>query len=247
MAFTQFPKYYAIFSDFENIVQTKYPNEYASFQKYSGDLILKIRCLEIICLRYNEDKKNHVQIMDRLERFIENIESFPQKELQDENETLANLMIKHMSQLIVDVESFYIYARIMFDRLPPLLKPFLKGIVSNNEVATISFYEFLKWFKNNSSEILDDSFRREILSFRKWFLEKIRAPRNEFIVHSKWDIVQQAILPDGTLQMTRLSKSKNRAWLEIESIELPDIQNLMERIITFLEFINIFFSSNLSK
>ena len=245
MVFTQFPKYYAIFSDFENIVQTKYPHEYASFQKYSGDLILKIRCLEIICLRYEEDKKNHERIMDRMRRIIENVESFSQKELQDESATLGDLTIKHMSQLIVDVESFYIYARIMLDRLPYLLRPFLKGIVSNQNIAIRDFHKFLNWFENNSGEILDDSFKSEILSFRKWFLEQIRDPRNELIVHPEWDIVQQAILPDGTLQMRRLHENEDRMWLEIESIELPDIQNLMERIINFLEFINLFFSRNL--
>jgi len=107
MVFTQFPKYYAIFSDFKNLVQTKYPHEYASFQKYSGDLILKIRCLEIIYLRYEKDKKKHERIMDRMRRIIENVESLSQKELLDESATLGNLTIKHISQLIVDVINLF--------------------------------------------------------------------------------------------------------------------------------------------
>ena len=187
--------------------------------------------------------------MNRVNNYLKNIKSLSQKELQEESSILGYATIKQSSLLELDIETFYIYARIMLDRLPYLLRPFLRGTVSNQDVTIRNFREFLDWFKKNPDDVLDVSFYEKILTFRRWFYKEIRDPRNEFIVHPEWAIITSAISHDGRVEKIRYKSQKTgekRTWLQTESINLPDINYLMKKIIEFLNFINIFFSEILS-
>jgi len=247
--FDGFPKYFAIFTELEDLVKQKYPEEYETFRFYKMDLMFKLEYLELICLRYADDKKKLEQSGRRQSRFIENVksESLSQKELQQESEILGQQLIQYPRFLMLDIDSFFVFARILLDRIPILLKPFYKGIVTKQDVATIDFKEHLDWFENNRESMLDPTFYDKMISFRKWFNEKLREPRNEIIVHPKRPFHSE-ISFNGTLERIRYEWQTNgekRVWKKRESTEMPDISELFKKIIEFLEFLNGYFSEKL--
>jgi len=86
MTFDGFPKYFALFTELEDLVKQKSPQEYEIFRGYNMDLAFKLRYLELICLRHENDKKKWEQFGRRMSKFIKNVksESLSQKELQQE-------------------------------------------------------------------------------------------------------------------------------------------------------------------
>ena len=127
MAFDGFPQYFALFAELEDLVKQKYPHEYETFRFYNMDLIFKLRYLELICLRYENDKKKWERFGRRQSRFIENVksESLSQKELQQESGILGKQFIQYSELLMFDIDSFFVFANILLDRIPFLLRPFI--------------------------------------------------------------------------------------------------------------------------
>ena len=250
MTSNRFPQYALLFARLNNLVQQKLSHEYESFRFYSEDLILKLRYLELICLRYKADKKRLERYGRRFNRYIENVksESLSQKELQQESEILAEQGIKYPELLNLDIDSFFIFARIVLDRIPFLLKPLYRGIVTKQELATRGFKEYLDWFEANPKSVLDSTFYDKMISFRKWFYEKLRAPRNEIIVHPKHPFRNETSFNGKAYRVPYELQTieEKRVRKKLESTELPEISKLFNRIIGFLEFLNEYFSKKLN-
>ena len=93
--------------------------------------------------------------------------------------------------------------------------------------------------------MLDSAFYDRMISYGKWFCEKLREPRNEIIVHPDWDTFRSEISFNGKLKRIRYELrtiGEKRVWMKMESTELPEISNLFKKIIEFLEFLNEYFS-----
>ena len=192
MTFNGFPQYFALFAELEDAVKQKLSNEYESFRFYNMDLIFKLRYLELICLRYENDKKKWERFGRRQSRFIENVksDSLSQKELQQESGILGKQFIQFSELLMFDKDSFFVFANILLDRIPFLLRPLYKGIVTNLDIAKKHFEDFRKhldWFETHPESVLESAFYDRMMSYGKLFLEKLRDLRNEIIVHSDWD------------------------------------------------------------
>ena len=55
--FEEFPKYYRLFTELEDLVKQKFPQDYEIFRFNNMDLSFRLRDLELICLRYEDEKK----------------------------------------------------------------------------------------------------------------------------------------------------------------------------------------------
>jgi len=217
------------------------------------DLVFKLRYLELICLRHENDKKKWEQLGRRQSRFIENVksESLSQEELQQESGILGKQFIQYSELLMFDIDGFFVFANILLDRIPFLLRPLYEGIVTNLCIGKGHFENFRKhldWFQKNPESVLDSAFYDRMISYGEWFLEKLREPRNEIIVHPDWDTFRSEISFNGKLKRIRYELRTNgekRMWNPSSSTELPDISELFKKIIEFLEFLNGYFSEKL--
>ena len=250
--FDGFPKYFALFTNLEDLVKQKFPQEYEIFRGYTMDLAFKIRDLELICLRYEDDKKKFKHYQKRLNKFIENCKSEPlsQEELQRESGILGKQGLQYSELLLLDVDSFYVFTRILLDRIPILLMPLHKDIVTKQDISKIAdFKKYLDWFEKNPEDVLDSAFYDRMISFKKWFYEKLRKPRNELIVHSRRGIVRPEIGFNGKVKLqlyTQKTIGEKRVWTMEESMEVQDIPEFFKKIIEFLEFLNKYFLEKLS-
>jgi translation elongation factor EF-1beta len=204
MTFKRFPQYFAFFGNLQDLVKQKYPNEYEPFRFYNMDLAFKLRYLELICLRYENDKEKWEQTGKRIDRFIENVksESLSQNELQQESSILGEQSLQYSELLMLDIDSFLVFANILLDRIPFLLRPLYKGKVTKCDIAKEHFEKFNKhifWFQNNCQAILDLAFCKKMVSYGTWFSENLRELRNKIIVHPKWDTFRSEIDFNGKL------------------------------------------------
>jgi len=251
MMFDGFPKYFRLFAELEDLVKQKFPQEYEIFRFYNMDLAFKLRDVELICLRYEDDKKKWKQFGKRQNRFMENVksDSLSQKELQQESEILGKQFIQYSELLLLDIDSFYVFARILLDRIPFLLRPLYKDIVSKQDVKIRDFKTHLDWFQKNPESVLDSAFYDRMISFREWFIEKLRDPRNELIVHPEWGHVRSEISFNGKVKLLRYKPhtiGEKRVWTMTDSMELQDISKFFKKIIEFLDFLSKYFLEKLS-
>lgn len=238
------------FNELENIVQEKFPNHYPTFQHYHMEMIFKLEYIELIILRYITEKKVFEYTVKKLfELSKENVHYSTESaraRAQEENAMLSTEFLQYTKQLELDIDSFFIFSRVLLDRVPYLLKPFFKGIVTTQEPAYRDFKKYIDWFEDNSELILDSSFQKNMKSFRGFFYDLLRAPRNEFIVHPGRKHIQSSIRSNGsvTRYIYEYSPSKNR-WEIEESFKLPDIYALKLTIVDFLAYLNEYFSFKL--
>lgn len=245
------PKYWVtmFFTELEDLVKSKFPKEYERFRFYNQDLNSKFRYLELIYLRYEEDKKNWNQILERLNKFRENLECLSQDELQKESQELGKKTISYSTALVLDIDSFFIFSKILLDRIPYLIRHLCKGIVSNQDIAAYSFTDFVDWFINNPEFSLDYTFSDEMISFGEWFKNNLKYPRDKLIVHPAWHTISSIIRYDAKLERTIYElrmDGEEKIWRELDTLEMPDINVILEKIVKFLEFINKYFCEKLS-
>jgi len=265
MMFDRFPKYYQLFTELEDWVKQKFPQEYEIFRFHNMDLAFRLRDLELICLRYEEDKKKWDQFGKRFNRFQKDVKlgSLSQKELQQESEILGKQSLQYSELLLLDVDSFFVFARILLDRIPFLLIPFYKGIVTIQNPKLVDFRQHFEWFKNHQELVLDSEFRTSMISFGEWFMKTLRNPRNEFIVHSQQETesqenghskerggrVQPEIGLNGWVKLQRYvprTIGGKKVGVPTKSMEVNDLSQLFNKIIEFLEFLSKYFSEKLS-
>jgi hypothetical protein len=253
MTFDGFPQYFALFTELEDLVKQKYSHEYETFRFYKMDLMFKLEYLELICLRHENNKKKLEQYGRRMNKFIENVksESLSQKELQEESGILGKQGIQYPRLLMLDIDSFFVFGNILLDRIPFLLRPLYKGIVTNRDIGKRHFKDFrthLYWFQKHPEYMLDSAFVDRLIYYGKWLCEELRDPRNEIIVHPDWDPFRPEISFDGKLERIRyelLTIGEKNVWKRMEPREMPEISELFKKIIEFLEFLNRYFSEKL--
>lgn len=235
MTFDGVPKYFRLFSELEDLVKQKRPQqEYEIFRSYNMELAFKLRDVELICLRYEDDKKKWKQFGKRQSKFMENVksDSLSQNELQQESEILGKQFIQYSELLLLDLDSFYVFARILLDRIPFLLSPLYKDIVTKQDVNTRDFKTHLDWFEKNPESVLDSAFFGIMISFRKWFYEKLRNPRNKLIVHPEWGHVRMEMSFNGKVKLLRYDLKPidaKRVWTMTKSMEVQDISKFFKK------------------
>ncbi|MDQ1279337.1 MAG: hypothetical protein QG670_599 [Thermoproteota archaeon] len=121
------------------------------------DLMFKLEYLELMFLRHENNKRKWKQFERRFNRYTENVksDSLSQKELQEENEITRETIYQYSRLLMLDIDSFFVFANILLDRIPFLLRPLYKGIVTNRYIAKRHFESFRKhldWFEKSPSK-----------------------------------------------------------------------------------------------
>lgn len=243
-------RYFRPFDELQEIVRETYPADvYENFHFYYMDLISKHRYLKIICSRYKSEKNLFKQALQR-EKYLNEFEkSLSKKELFEEHIKNGKILMKMFGLINLDVDSFFIFARIFLDRIPYLLRPLYKGNITDKEVAIRDFKAHLDWFDKNSEDVLDSAFLSKMLSVRKWFYNKLRDPRNELIVHPEWDHIKGGIGIDGKVKRMRYVlriDADKKIWDIDKYTELTDIATLFQKINDFLVFSNKYFCEKLS-
>jgi len=249
LSFRNFPQYFTLFTNLEDLIKQKYPNEYEAFRFYKMDLMFKLEYLELICLRHESDKKNWEQTEKRFNRHMENVrsKSLSQTELQKESQILGAKSVLYSRLLMLDKDSFYVFANVLLDRVPFLLRPLYKGKVTNLNIEEKHFKNFvihLGWLQKNREYVLDSAFYDRIISCGNWFCENLRKPRNKIIVHPDWNTFRSEIDFSGKLNRIEYNLSpigESRKWVRMGSKEFIEISVLFKKIIEFLEFLNDYF------
>ncbi len=240
--------YFRPFDKLKGLIWELIPNEYENFQFYYSDLISKIQTLNIICIRYKVEKNLFMQASQRENDLNEKENSLSEKEVFEEHIKNGKQLMKNFKLINLDVDSFFIFSRILLDRIPYLLRPLFKGIVTKQDVAIRDFKKFIDWFYNNPECILDPNFLDKMLFFRKWFYDELREPRNELIVHQEWDHIRQTITTEGIIMRLRYklrADEDKQVWDIVKSTELTDLSILLEKIAEFLVFLNQYFYDKL--
>jgi len=234
------------FNELEKILKEKMPNKHVKFSFDNNVIISLINKLGYITLRYEHEielfKKAHEKSHLEAKKLRE---SMPNKKVIKGNGKIGEQVTIASNLIILDVESFFIFARILLDKIPPLLGPLYKGIATQVDVSTINFKTHIDWFEKNSGDVYDKVFLEKMISFRKLFYEKLREPRNELIVHSKWDHVSDWLNVNGKIIRRRYklyTENNINNWRIEESKELPEISQLFKDILEFLKFLNRYFS-----
>jgi len=236
------------FDDLEGAVYTAFPKDYDNFRLQYGDLLYKIRYLQNIFWRFEKEQAVFKESINRTKELEIQKEHLSPKEFFDAQVKVGKSLTISTELMNLDGDSFFIFARILLDRIPYLLKPFYKGIITTNEPKTIDFKTHIEWFDKHPECILDTVYYDKLVSVREWFYNELREPRNEVIVHPKEKHFVQGIRNNGTITRFHYvlrKKDDQDILVPAETRELPAIASLLYKIIEFMEFLNKHFTEKL--
>lgn len=220
------------FQNVLDIMKKKFPKYNVHVEFYHEDLSFKLEYLELITLRYTHTKKRFVELFDKsLEMTSEETFEF----------------LQSVSALQLDADSFLIFSRIVLDRIPIILQPLYKGIVTKHEPKTINIQQHLDWFSKHRTDVKDSEFLNQMIIFKKFFEEELREPRNEIVVHPKRKHYRSSISNDGTLtRYEYVYDTTETIWKPVKIMPIKDIDYLYKEIWRFIFYLNEFFLSNLN-
>jgi hypothetical protein len=229
MIFSEFRHSPLPFQDLLDKMKKKFPKYHVHAQFYQEDLSFKLNYLALITLRYTHTKKRFVELFGkRLEMTSEETFEF----------------LQSVSALQLDADSFLIFSRIVLDRIPIILQPLYKGIVTKNEPSTINMKKHLDWFSKNAKDVIDSVFLSKMIIFKKFFEEELREPRNEIVVHPKRKHYRSSISNDGTLTRHEYEyDNTEKIWKPVKIMPIKDIDYLYKEIWKFILYLNEFFLS----
>lgn len=143
----------------------------------------------------------------------------------------------------LDVDSFFIFSRILLDRLPFLLFPFFQGIVtrSGKTPDKRGFKAHLEWFEKKQKLVIDKNYLKEMISFKNWAEPNLFDFRDNIIVHSRRFQITSRIIEGGELERISFDPSTEKKI----TYHMPNIENVFKNIIRFLNYLDDYFSSNL--
>ena len=208
-------------------------------QYFQSDLSFKLEHLQLICLRYKHNKEKVSQLFEELHQ---EAMKKPKGIVYETDSVKSMNFLQYSKQLELDVDSFFIFSRIVLDDVPLVLKPLFKGIVTTNEPSTIDIKNHLEWFSKNIECVLDQFFFEKNEDFRAFFMTVLREPRNEMIVHPKNRHYRTTIDIDGNMKRHRYEYDEDdNIWRIKETFIIPDIVFLYNKIMEYLRFLNDFF------
>jgi len=220
------------FRELLDIMKKKFPKYHVHALFYQSDLSFKLEYLELITLRYTHTKK----------RFVELFSKTPEMTSEETFEFLQSV-----SALQLDADSFLIFSRIVLDRIPIILKPLYKGIVTKKEPSTINIKQHLDWFSKNTKYIKDSEFLSKMIIFKKLFEEELREPRNKIVVHPSRKHYRSSLSNDGNLTRYEYAyDSTEKLWKVVKTMPIKDIDYLYKEVWSFILYLNEFFLSNLN-
>ena len=172
-----------LFNKLSKIVEKKYPDSSEGFKKFCGAIQNKIQLLELIKNRYGDSASFINECFEEAEKNIRLYATSADPEILKKSHEFSERFHFARKSVILDIESFLVFSRVLLDYIPWMMRPFLKGYVTKEDPATVDFRKFCEWFKKNPNKVIDTTFSKFILEFYEWFMEKLRNPRNELVIH----------------------------------------------------------------
>ncbi len=159
----------------------------------------------MLIFRYENSKQLFDAWMQEAEEKLGLYASSADPEILRQGDALARRCLYARKLIILDIESFLVFSRVMLDYVPWMVRPFLKGQISKNEPRTTDFRLFCDWFEDNRDDVHHEDFLTFILDFREWFYENLRDPRNELVIHLERQYTMDKFSVDGTILRMKYS------------------------------------------
>lgn len=242
------PGYFRPFEDLAGVIFTYFPEEYEKFQLYYQDLKYRLRYLENILWRYKKEYSMFIEATNQSDNLTENKSTYTKKYYYEAQIEVGKKLMTSIELMNLDIDSFLIFARIVLDRVIYLLRPFYQPRLTKNFPNPYDIRKHIEWFENNPESVVDSVYADKLKSISPWFYNELRDPRNNIIVHPKKKHFVQAVATNGTIKRLYYvleTRGDNKVLIPSEITDMPNIFELMEKIMDFLTFINVHISEKL--
>jgi hypothetical protein len=216
-----------------NVIQDKYPDNYQRFSKFRSAIAFKMQLLEMIILRYEKSKKLYDAWMQEAQEKLKLYSTSADPEILREADAFSRRGDFARRSIILDIESFLVFSRVMRDNIPWMFQPFFRGIHTINEPRTTDFRLFCDWFEENQEDVLDKEFLEFILEFRNWFYVNLRNPRNELVIHLERHYTLDSFSSDGKIMRMKYSIESGPRDTPESKFQLESPPILYEKLLKF--------------
>jgi hypothetical protein len=230
--------FFNLYNKLDKKIREHHPEEAQRFNTYRGAVISKTQLLEMLILRYEDSKNKYDAWWLEAQEKIGLYASSADPEILRQGDAFARRGLFARKSIILDIESFLVFARVMLDYVPWMVRPLLKGHISKNEPRTTDFRLFCDWFENNKDEVQHEDFLKFILDFRGWFYENLRDPRNELVIHLERQYTLDKFSADGTILRMKYSVPGGDPD---ETFQLGSPPILFKKLLAFHESFETFF------
>jgi len=221
------PHYKRPFENLEAEIINHALNCYNDFSKYSRSFKYFFRYLELIEWRLKKEINFYKQIYCESENAVS----------YEENIEVGKKLFWIIELIHLDMESLYLFAKILFDRLPYILMPLEYLVVKKGprEPKKKNFHNYIKWFNRNKEWILDSNYIKLLNTIDNFYVKDIKDPRDDIIVHQKYSSFLHGIDKEGTV-----IRSNNE-----DIHKFNNATSLMHKIINNLDALDIYFCEKL--
>ena len=168
------------------------------FENFSSSLTMPLYSDEPNLYEYFNLVKQQIQkvgfIISKLSPILKEGKRLHDRSLKDESfiPKIHNYLFEHREELSFFHEDFFIHSRILMDRLA-LLSSFLFKINKKEKMELVdSFSSYFKHENGQITPIIKDEISKKLpeelkslLSETKWYIELIKKPRDQLVVHAK--------------------------------------------------------------
>ena len=233
--------YFNLYNELGNKIQEIHPDEFQTFSKFQSATASKMRLLDMIILRYNYSKKIYDEWWQETQANLRLYATSDDPEILRQSDAHARKGDFARRSIILDIESFLVFSRVMLDNIPWMLSPFFKIYISKNQPKTTDFRKLCDWFNKHPDEVEDKEFLKYILEFRDWFYENLRDPRNELVIHLERNSTYDAFSSDGKIIRSKNSPNSDSRLIHGMGKQLGSPPLLFEELIKFHKKLERFF------
>jgi len=201
--------FFSLFSRLNTIVDEKYPKLKPQFSSYRGALITKMQLLELIKYRYVMSARLVDECFEIADKKLSTYSTSADPSILKESSDFSERFRFSRRSIVLDIESFLVFSRVVLDYVPWILQPFLKGYITREEPKTTDFRQFCEWFRDNPDKVIDEKFKNFLLKFYYWFMDNLRNPRNDLVIHLKRNYTLDSFSSNG--KVVRLMHLKNNS------------------------------------
>lgn len=222
-----------LFSKLSRVVKEQYSESSEVFQKFCGAIQMKTQLLELIKNRYIESAAFLDECFKHAEKNLTKYATSADPEVLREASEFSERFRFARKSVILDIESFLVFSRVLLDYVPWMLQPFLRGHVAKQEPSTVDFRKFCEWFRDNPNNMIDEEISNFLLEFYEWFMEKLRNPRNDLVVHLERRYTLDRFSSYGTIIRFKYFPLASENSNELFKLTSPVV--LFDRILKFLK------------
>ncbi|MFX1508629.1 MAG: hypothetical protein ACFFDC_21310 [Promethearchaeota archaeon] len=226
------PHFFELFSKMNDIIDEKYSKSSAQFFQFRRAIQRKMQLLHLIKSRYLDSADLVKKGLNTAKRKLELYTTADPNVLQEASEFSERWLLARRS-LVLDLESFLMFSRVVLDHVPWMLQPCLKEYVAHEEPEIVDFQHFCEWFRDNPDKVKDEEFRSFLLHFYSWFLANLGNPHNDLVIHSKRTYTLDSISPNGQVIRFKYDRVGLEDSIE-ERFELPSPVVSFQKIYDFL-------------